>query len=66
MLMLAMQLLLAAAVKEDHVADIDDKYLLDGMWILDASGGSRWVDGEMLYGEYLAVLHLQPGEPPEL
>ncbi|QXE35503.1 hypothetical protein KQY30_15790 [Streptomyces sp. GMY02] len=66
MLMLAMQLLLAAAVKEDRVADFDDKYLLDGMWIPDASGGSRWVDGEMPYGEYLAVLHLQPGEPPEL
>lgn len=65
-LLLGMQVLMAAAVKEDRIAVFDDKYLLDGMWIPDASGGSRWVDGEMPYGEYLAVLHLQPGEPPEL
>ncbi|MFL4907587.1 hypothetical protein ACJ6WF_31405 [Streptomyces sp. MMS24-I2-30] len=65
-LLLGIQLLMAAAVKEDRVGVFDDKYLLDGMWIPDASGGSRWVDGEMPYGEYLAVLHLQPGEPPEL
>ncbi|WP_416986153.1 hypothetical protein [Streptomyces sp. T028] len=65
-LLLGMQLLMAAAVTEDRVAVFDDKYLLDGMWIPDASGGSRWVDEEMPYGEYLAVLHLQPGEPPEL
>ncbi|MEK8171514.1 hypothetical protein NKH77_25165 [Streptomyces sp. M19] len=61
-----MQLLMAAEVKEDRVAVFDDKYLLDGMWIPDSAGGSRWVDEEMPYGEYLAVLHLQPGEPPEL
>lgn len=65
-LLLGIQLLMAAAVQEDRVAVFDDKYLLDGMWIPDASGGSRWVDEEMPYGEYLAVLHLQPGEPPEL
>ncbi|MFI2204583.1 hypothetical protein ACH47Z_28120 [Streptomyces sp. NPDC020192] len=65
-MLLGMQLLMAAAVKEDRVAVFDDKYLLDGMWIPDASGGSRWVDEEMPYGEYLAVLHLHPGEPPEL
>ncbi|MFH9573817.1 hypothetical protein ACH4MG_25130 [Streptomyces sp. NPDC017454] len=65
-LLLGIQLLMAAAVHEDRVAVFDDKYLLDGMWIPDASGGSRWVDEEMPYGEYLAVLHLQPGEPPEL
>ncbi|MEU5362339.1 hypothetical protein ABZ354_02330 [Streptomyces sp. NPDC005925] len=65
-LLLGIQMLMAAAVQEDRVAVFDDKYLLDGMWIPDASGGSRWVDEEMPYGEYLAVLHLQPGEPPEL
>ncbi|AKH83894.1 hypothetical protein AA958_18705 [Streptomyces sp. CNQ-509] len=65
-LLLGIQLLMAAAVQEDRVAVFDDKYLLDGMWIPDASGGSRWVDEEMPYGEYLAVLHLQPGEPPDL
>ncbi|TQK44440.1 hypothetical protein FBY35_5944 [Streptomyces sp. SLBN-118] len=65
-LLLGIQLLMAAAVKEDRVAAFDDKYLLDGMWIPDASGDSRWVDEEMPYGEYLAVLHLAPGEPPEL
>ncbi|MFD4997163.1 hypothetical protein [Streptomyces buecherae] len=65
-LMLGIQLLMAAAVQEDRVAVFDDKYLLDGMWIPDSLGGSRWVDEEMPYGEYLAVLHLQPGEPPEL
>ncbi|MFI9829778.1 hypothetical protein ACIHIX_19040 [Streptomyces sp. NPDC051913] len=65
-LLLGMQLLMAAAVKEDRVAVFDDKYLLDGMWIPDSAGGNRWVDEEMPYGEYLAVLHLQPGEPPEL
>ncbi|MGP3733058.1 hypothetical protein ACTWJ9_07525 [Streptomyces sp. GDS52] len=64
-LLLGIQLLMAAAVQEDRVAVFDDKYLLDGMWIPDPSG-SRWVDEEMPYGEYLAVLHLQPGEPPEL
>ncbi|MFJ6884057.1 hypothetical protein [Streptomyces californicus] len=65
-LLLGMQLLMAAAVKEGRIAVFDDKYLLDGMWIPDSAGGSRWVDEEMPYGEYLAVLHLQPGEPPEL
>ncbi|MFH8706559.1 hypothetical protein [Streptomyces rubrogriseus] len=65
-LLLGIQLLMTAAVKEDRVAVFDDKYLLDGMWIPDSAGGSRWVDEEMPYGEYLAVLHLQPGEPPEL
>ncbi|MEU3887402.1 hypothetical protein [Streptomyces sp. NPDC029041] len=46
----------AAAVQEHRVA---------GMWIPDASGGSRWVDEEMPYGEHLAVLHLQPaGDHP--
>ncbi|WP_436955268.1 hypothetical protein [Streptomyces sp. SudanB182_2057] len=64
-LLLGIQLLMAAAVQEGCVAVFDDKYLLDGMWIPDPSG-SRWVDEEMPYGEYLAVLHLQPGEPPEL
>lgn len=65
-LLLGIQLLMAVEVKEDRVAAVDDKYLLDGMWVPDASGGSRWVDEEMPYGEYLAVLHLAPGEPPEL
>ncbi|GAA0687912.1 MULTISPECIES: hypothetical protein [Streptomyces] len=65
-LLLGIQVLMAAAVKKDRVAAFDDKYLLDGMWIPDASGDSRWVDEEMPYGEYLAVLHLAPGEPPEL
>ncbi|WP_217129544.1 hypothetical protein [Streptomyces sp. AC558_RSS880] len=65
-LLLGIQMLMAAAVQEDRVAVFDDKYLLDGMWIPDSSGGSRWVDEEMPYGEYLSVLHLQPGEPPEL
>ncbi|MET9950554.1 hypothetical protein ABZ135_03270 [Streptomyces sp. NPDC006339] len=64
-LLLGVQLLMAAAVQEDRVAVFDDKYLLDGMWI-PAPSGSRWVDEEMPYSEYLAVLHLQPGEPPEL
>lgn len=62
--LLGIQLLMAAALQEDRVAVFDDKYLLDGMWIPDPSG-SHWVDEEMPYGEYLAVLHLQPGEPPE-
>ncbi|MEU2799916.1 hypothetical protein [Streptomyces sp. NPDC007117] len=65
-LLLGIQLLMAAAVKEDRVAAFDDKYLLDGRWIPHASGDSLWVDEEMPYGEYLAVLHLAPGEPPEL
>lgn len=65
-LLLGIQLLMAVALKEDRVAALDDKYLLDGMWIPDASGDSQWVDEEMPYGEYLAVLHLAPGEPPEL
>ncbi|GAA4952579.1 hypothetical protein GCM10023205_12230 [Yinghuangia aomiensis] len=65
-LLLGIQLLMAAAVLENRVAVFDDKYVLDGMWIPDSSGGSRWVDEEMPYSEYLAVLHLQPGEPPEL
>ncbi|WP_432097466.1 hypothetical protein [Streptomyces sp. bgisy100] len=65
-LLLGIQLVMAAAVQEDRVAVFDDRYLVDGMWIPDSSGGSRWVDEEMPYGEYLAVLHLQPGEPPEL
>ncbi|MFJ9731963.1 hypothetical protein ACIRUL_11480 [Streptomyces sp. NPDC101171] len=47
MLLLGIQLLMAAAVQEDRVAVFDDKYLLDGMWIPDSSGGSRWVDEEM-------------------
>lgn len=58
MLLLGIQLLMAAAVKKDRVAVFDDKYLLDGMWVPDSSGGSRWVDEEMPYSEYLAVLHL--------
>ncbi|MFI6434482.1 hypothetical protein [Streptomyces sp. NPDC050759] len=66
MLLLGVQLLMAAAVKEDRVAVFDDKYLLDGKWVPDSSGGGRWVDEEMPYSEYLAVLHLAPGEPPEL
>jgi hypothetical protein len=65
-LLLGIQLLMAAAVQDGCVAVFDDKYLLDGMWVPDASGGGRWVDDEMPYGDYLAVLHLQPGEPPEL
>jgi hypothetical protein len=65
-LLLGIQLLMAAAVQDDRVAVFDDKYLLDGMWIPNSSGGSRWVDDEMPYGDYLAVLQLQPGEPPEL
>ncbi|MFF6843445.1 hypothetical protein ACFY8X_32505 [Streptomyces tanashiensis] len=65
-LLLGIQLLMAAAVQQDRVAAFDDKYLLDGMWVPDASGSGRWVDEEMSYGEYLAVLHLAPGEPPEL
>ncbi|MFD5896678.1 hypothetical protein [Streptomyces sp. NPDC060366] len=65
-LLLGIQLLMAAAVKEGRVAVFDDKYLLDGMWVPDVSGAGRWVDEEMPYGEYLAVLHLAPGEPPEL
>jgi len=64
-LMIGIQLLMAAAAQDDRVACFEDKYLFDGMWIPDAAG-SRWVDGEMPYGDYLAVLHLQPGEPPEL
>ena len=64
-LLLGIQLLMAAAVRDGRVAVFDDKYLLDGMWIPDALGGSRWVDDEMPYRDYLAVLHLQPGEPPE-
>ncbi|MFD9392999.1 hypothetical protein ACFWBB_20495 [Streptomyces sp. NPDC060000] len=65
-LLLGIQLLMAAATNENRVAVFDDKYLLDGKWVPDSSGGSRWVDEEMLYSEYLAVLHLEPGEPPEL
>ncbi|MEW1550175.1 hypothetical protein [Streptomyces tsukubensis] len=65
-LLLGIQLLMAAAVKENRVAVFDEKYLLDGKWVPDSSGGSRWVDEEMPYSEYLAVLHLEPGEPPEL
>jgi hypothetical protein len=65
-LLLGIQMLMAAAVNEDRVAVFDDKYLLDGRWVPDSSGGSRWVDEEMPYSEYLAVLHLEPGEPPEL
>lgn len=64
--MLGIQLLLAAALAEGRVAVLDeDKYLFDGRWIPDRAGGSRWVDEEMPYSEYLAVLHLEPGEPPE-
>ncbi|WP_431897572.1 hypothetical protein [Nonomuraea sp. bgisy101] len=65
--MLGIQLLLAAALAEGSIAVLDeDKYLFDGRWVPDGAGGSRWVDEEMLYSEYLAVLHLEPGEPPEL
>ncbi|MGW1534011.1 hypothetical protein [Streptomyces aureus] len=64
-LLLGIQLLMAAA-NENRVAVFDDKYLLDGKWVPDSSGGSHWVDEEMPYSEYLAVLHLEPGEPPEL
>ncbi|WP_328410772.1 hypothetical protein OG542_12805 [Streptomyces violaceus] len=63
--LLGIQMLLGAAVDEGSAAAFDDKYLLDGMWIPDSSGGSRWVDDEMPYSEFLAVLHLSPGEPPE-
>ncbi|MFB7269633.1 hypothetical protein [Streptomyces sp. NPDC056244] len=62
--MLGIQLLLAAAMDEGGVAVLnEDKYLLDGKWIPDSVGGNRWVDEEMPYSEYLAVLHLEPGEP---
>ncbi|WP_207620741.1 hypothetical protein [Streptosporangium minutum] len=65
--MLGIQLLLAVALAEGSVAVLDeDKYLFDGRWVPDGAGGSRWVDEEMLYSEYLAVLHLEAGEPPEL
>ncbi|MFJ4478703.1 hypothetical protein ACIQVR_30010 [Streptomyces xanthochromogenes] len=66
-MLLGIQLMLAAAMDEGSVAVLDeDKYLLDGMWIPDLTSGSRWVDEEMPYSAYLALLHLAPGEPPEL
>lgn len=37
-LLLGIQLLMAAAVRDGRVAVFDDKYLLDGMWIPDALG----------------------------
>jgi hypothetical protein len=65
--MLGTQVLLAAALDEGGVVLLDeDKYLFDGRLIPDGADGSRWVDEEMPYSEYLAVLHLEPGEPPEL
>ncbi|MGW2501948.1 hypothetical protein ACWCXL_12660 [Streptomyces sp. NPDC001588] len=66
LLLLGIQLLMAAAVNENRVAVFDDKNLLDVKWVPDSTGGSRWVDEEMPYSEYLAVLHLEPGEAPEL
>ncbi|GII84181.1 hypothetical protein Ssi03_21710 [Sphaerisporangium siamense] len=65
--MLGIQLLLARALAEGSIAVLnEDKYLFDGRYVPDGAGGSRWVDDEMPYSEYLAVLHLEPGEPPEL
>ncbi|WP_225847321.1 hypothetical protein [Streptomyces sp. HPF1205] len=63
-LMLGIQMLLAAAVDEGSVAVLDeDKYLFDGRWVPEPAGSKRRVDEEMPYSEYLAVLHLEPGEP---
>ncbi|MFC9129331.1 hypothetical protein ACFT4A_21105, partial [Streptomyces sp. NPDC057099] len=57
-LLLGIQVLMAAAVKKDRVAAFDDKYLLDGMWIPDASGGSRWG------GEEMALQRVSGRSPP--
>jgi hypothetical protein len=60
--MLGIQLLVAAPGRRSVRVLDEDKYLLDGRWIPDGCGGSRWVDGEMPYSD----LHLESGEPPEL
>ncbi|ANW19586.1 hypothetical protein I3J09_16050 [Streptomyces clavuligerus] len=66
-LLLGIQALLAWAVEERHiVAPNEDKFLCEGMWVPDSAGGSQWVDQEISYGDYLAVLQLDHGDPPDL
>lgn len=66
-LLLGIQALLVWAVEEQYiVAPNEDKFLYEGMWVPDAAGGSRWVDQEITYGDYLAVLQLNHGDPPGL
>ncbi|MFK4222115.1 hypothetical protein [Streptomyces sp. NPDC019890] len=64
-LLLGGQVLLAGAVEKGIIgAPDEDKYLLDGMWIQGPTGEPVWVDEEIPYGDYLAFLHLEHGEPP--
>ncbi|MGW2114245.1 hypothetical protein [Streptomyces zhihengii] len=66
-LLLGTQALLAWAMEEQHiVAPNEDKFLYEGMWVPDAAGGSQWVDQEIAYGDYLAVLQLDHGDPADL
>lgn len=64
-LLLGGQVLLSSAMKMGRLpVPNEDKYLLDGMWVHKANGKPVWVDSEIPYGEYLAFLHLEHGEPP--
>ncbi|MFD5320010.1 hypothetical protein [Streptomyces sp. NPDC127098] len=66
-LLLGVQVLLAAAVDSGQLVVLDDhKYLCDGMWVPTVPGHHRWMDEEIPYGEYLSVLHLEHGDPPDL
>lgn len=66
-LLLGAQTLLIWAVEEKLIqAPNEDKFLMDGMWVPVEEGDKRWVDEEISYDDYLGVLQLDHGEPPEL
>ncbi|MGI5259343.1 hypothetical protein [Streptomyces angustmyceticus] len=64
-LLIGGQVLLAWAVEKEVIQPPNEhKYLIDGMWMQDSMGKAVWVDDEIPYGDYLAFLHLEHGEPP--